>query len=86
MKASICCKGCAHTWSVQSEPRSLVDLMCPKCHAAAASPAAEDFASALEDALVQLWALAKTHSIEVHLSSESIPASFVPHTEDAADV
>lgn len=82
MKVSLSCRACGHNWVVQDEPRHLVALGCPTCANVAAQAATEDFASALEDALVQLYLLGKTHAVDVTLSTETIPPSFRPLPED----
>ncbi|RYF11196.1 MAG: hypothetical protein EOO40_03755 [Deltaproteobacteria bacterium] len=56
MQVKLCCKHCAHSWSLQDEPRALVGLECPGCREQALPRAAEDLATSLEDALCQLWA------------------------------
>lgn len=82
MRAEIRCRSCDYSWVVHNEPQSLATLACPQCQSAAASVAAEDFASALEDMLVQLHALSRTHQLELSLSTHVIPADFIPLPED----
>jgi hypothetical protein len=82
MNARLSCNSCAHSWVIDDEPRAFVQLACPQCQSAASPSAAEDFASAIEDALVQLYALSQTHGIELTLSSAAIAASFRPLPQD----
>lgn len=78
MKASWRCRACGATSAVLAEPQALAALSCQSCGARAEARAAEDFASALEDALAQLWWLRQGFDVEVTLSSADIPHAFVP--------
>lgn len=52
-------------------------LACP-CGNAAEGRAAEDLASAVEDALAQLWWVERTHDLQLTLDTDQIPFAFVP--------
>ncbi len=86
MRVALTCKSCQHRWAVVHEPRRLSQLVCPGCQKAAHGRAAEDFASALEDAMSQLWLLGQSVAIDVQLQSEALPAAFGPPQPPAAPV
>jgi hypothetical protein len=77
VKARVRCRSCGAAREI-SDPRHLVALACSGCGKTAEVRASEDFASALEDALAQLWHLAATFEIDVELSSRDIPPAFTP--------
>lgn len=78
MRVELSCKQCQHRWAVVDEPRRLVQIICPGCQAEVLPRAAEDFASALEDAMCQLWLLGQTVNVEVHLQNQALPPAFGP--------
>lgn len=84
MHLTLQCHSCKAQWRLADEPRDWGRLACPSCHAEAEAARAEDFASALEDALVQLAALSQTHGLAITLSTTDIPPSFRATPEDDA--
>lgn len=76
MRVALVCKFCQHRWAVVHEPRRLCQIVCPGCQKLAHPRAAEDFASALEDAMSQLWLLGQSVSVDVQLQSEALPPAF----------
>lgn len=77
MKATIACKQCGTTAAEIKDPRELQNLTCASCGTAADPRAAEDFSSAIEDALSQLALLAKTTELSITLDTTAIPSAFV---------
>ena len=84
MHVALSCHGCQHRWSIEQEPQHLLDLTCPACAAQPDLAAAEDLASALEDALAQLWRLHQHMGVAVSFSSDAIPPAFDPTTSTQA--
>ena len=78
MRISLHCNGCSHRWEIADEPRHIFALKCPQCATRAPSRAAEDFSTALEDVLMQLWQLGEKFQITVSLGTESLPERFIP--------
>jgi uncharacterized protein YbaR (Trm112 family) len=78
MHVALTCRACDHAWDVVDEPRDLVTLCCPSCAGTALPQAAEDFASALEDALVQLHHLGQTHTLRIEFGTATLPPAFAP--------
>jgi hypothetical protein len=78
VKARVTCGACGHTQELHDEPSELSTLRCQRCDASADARASEDFASAVEDALAQLWHLSKTFQVDLELSTAHIPAAFRP--------
>lgn len=74
----ITCQACTRNWQIPLEPQQLVRLACPDCGQQASLQPSEDFASALEDALLQLWRLGQTHRIQLTLDTQNVPADFSP--------
>lgn len=72
------CQACSHTWSVPANALH-EGLRCPACGATPEPRAAEDFVSAVEDALAQLSRLRQTHAITLKISTERIPTDFNPN-------
>lgn len=72
------CRACTQHWSLPLEPQTLHRLACPGCGQQASAQPIEDFASAMEDALLQLWRLRQTHHIQLSLDTRQIPAAFCP--------
>ena len=78
MHVSLSCNACQTRWKVIDEPRALIHLTCPHCEQTADPRASEDLASALEDALAQLYRLSRTLSATLTLDTATIPAAFRP--------
>ncbi len=82
MKARLRCKTCGREKHIEGEPQLLgapLGCACPE----AEERAREDFASAIEDALAQLWLLAQSMDVELTLDTHSIPPAFIPPDENA---
>lgn len=76
MNISLTCRACGSHHTPQLD--ALARWRCPACQSGPEARAAEDFASALEDAAAQLWWLSQAVDLEVELSTHNIPPDFVP--------
>lgn len=63
---------------MQDDPQKFVSWQCPGCASTLSARASEDFASAAEDLLCQLWTLSQSARISIELSTDSIPPAFRP--------
>lgn len=77
MLVELTCHACGHA-DRQTNLDGLAIWSCPECKATPEARAAEDFQSALEDALAQLWWLHQTAAVTVTLRSDDIPDDFRP--------
>lgn len=84
MQIRIRCRQCGAEQPSTSEPRDVATLQCAQCGSRADPQASEDLASALEDALSQLWRVGQTHSVRVELDTDTIPAAFRPDDVEPA--
>ena len=82
MRVELQCKRCNASQTIVDEPRNLVALACSSCGAQADPRAAEDFASALEDALCELWRLGQNFTVRVEIGTASLPKAFKPSSAE----
>ena len=83
MRAVLRCNQCNTATAITDEPRQLLGLEC-SCGVTADARAVEDLASAIEDALAQLWHIGKTFELRLELGTDSIPAAFTPEPGDSS--
>lgn len=81
MRVRIRCQACGVEAQIE-EIDALSVLECRGCGARAETRAGEDFASAVEDALTQLWHIGRSFDLRMTLDTADIPTAFVPPGED----
>lgn len=79
MHVELRCSHCGAQWQVDDEPAAIAP--CKVCQPAVVQRAWEDLQSSLEDALAQLWLVARDAQVTITLNSASLPNAFRPPDE-----